>query len=87
MKRGLWCIILGGLLGVAQVVFATEITEMRLAEGSPGSVRFVAELTQENNPKVSRLENPARLVIDFPDASFSQKAKSQLFSPTGFVGG
>ena len=87
MKKGFWGILFCGLLFWACGVFATEIAEMRLAEGAPGSVRFVAELTAENNPKVSRLENPARLVIDFPDVSFSQKAKSQSFGKVGFVGG
>ena len=87
MKQGFWGVLFCGLLFWASGVLATEIAEMRLAEGAPGSVRFVAELTAENNPKVSRLENPARLVIDFPDVTFSPKAKSQQFGKTGFVGG
>jgi len=61
--------------------------EMRLAVGSPGTVRFVAEVSSESNPKVSRLENPPRLVIDFPGVNFSQKAREQKFGKTGFVGG
>ena len=87
MRSGFWTTLFFGLFILTCQAFATEIAEMRLAEGAPGSVRFVAELTEENNPKVSRLENPARLVIDFPEASFSQKAKDQRFAQTGFVGG
>jgi len=87
MKSGFWSVLLCGLFLFIGQAFATEIAEMRLAEGTPGSVRFVAELTDENSPKVSRLEGPARLVIDFPEASFSQKAKNQRFGKTGFVGG
>ena len=66
---------------------ATEITQMRLAAGAPDSVRFVAELSTETNPKVSRLENPPRLVVDFPNTSFSGAAKNQKFVQTGFIGG
>jgi len=87
MKLKDWFLVFLGLFLLVSRAFATEIAEMRLAEGTPGSVRFVAELTAENNPKVSRLENPARLVIDFPEASFSSKAKAQQFGKTGFVGG
>ena len=87
MKWSFWGILFCGLFMLAKGAFAIEIAEMRLAEGAPGAVRFVAELTEENNPKVSRLENPARLVIDFPEATFSQKAKAQQFGKTGFVGG
>ncbi|MBR6412288.1 MAG: N-acetylmuramoyl-L-alanine amidase [Alphaproteobacteria bacterium] len=87
MKWGFWGILFCGIFMLIGKAFAIEIAEMRLAEGAPGSVRFVAELTEENNPKVSRLENPARLVIDFPEATFSKKAKAQQFGKTGFVGG
>ena len=67
--------------------YATDIVEMRLAVGAPGTVRFVAEVSSESNPKVSRLESPPRLVIDFPGVTFSPKARAQKFGKTGFVGG
>jgi len=87
MKR--WFILLIGLLCffVGTACGAVEITGMRLAEKSPGTVRFVADLSDESSPKISRLENPARLVIDFPQTSFSNAAKQQKLGKTGFVGG
>lgn len=87
MKR--WVFVVGLLLCLMQSItaFATEITEMRLASQAANTIRFVAELSAECNPKVSRLENPARLVIDFPDTSFSAYARQQKLGSVGFVGG
>lgn len=67
--------------------FSAVIEELRLAQGAADSVRFVAELSDENNPTVSRLEKPARLVIDFPKTTFSDKVKKQNFDKVGFIGG
>ena len=87
MKRLFLSVFLCLFLFVSKSVFATEIIEMRLASSSPDTVRFVAELSAESNPKVSRLENPPRLVIDFPKVNFSISARKQQFGKTGFVGG
>ncbi|MBQ7413696.1 MAG: N-acetylmuramoyl-L-alanine amidase [Alphaproteobacteria bacterium] len=87
MKHGWIAIGLFLMLLITGRAEAVEIMQMRLAAGTPDSVRFVAELSAEAAPKVSRLESPPRLVIDFPDTSFSQTAKEQKFGPTGFVGG
>ena len=66
---------------------ALDILGMRLAANAPHTVRFVADLSAEANPKVSRLEKPPRLVIDFPGASFSKAVKAQKLAGTSFVGG
>ena len=87
MKHWLILLILSLCLTVSPVCSAVEITGMRLAEKSAGTVRFVADLSDESSPKISRLENPARLVIDFPQTSFSSAAKQQKLGKTGFVGG
>jgi len=87
MNRWAWLICFTLAFFCIGKACATDIVEMRLAVGSPDSVRFVAEVSDESNPKVSRLEAPPRLVIDFPGVTFSPKARGQKFGKTGFVGG
>ena len=79
MKR---LIFLFGLIICLSLNFSANaaiIEDLRLAQGSADSVRFVAELSAENSPTVSRLEKPARLVIDFPETTFSSKVQKQNF--------
>ena len=66
---------------------AAEIVDIRLASSGPESVRFVAELSAEASPKVSRLDNPARLVIDFPKTDFLKAVRQRKIGSVGFVGG
>ena len=87
MKHWLFCVWLFLFLSVVPKGWATDIVEMRLATGAPDAVRFVAELSDQSNPKVSRLEDPPRLVVDFPGVRFSPSAQRQKFGKTGFVGG
>lgn len=87
MKMGLRILLFALLTLLSQPTWALDILNLRLGAATPHSVRFVAELSAESNPKVYRLENPPRLVIDFPQTTFSAKAKSQQFEKTGFVGG
>lgn len=87
MKRliFLWATVLFLLINFP--VCSAVIEELRLAQGTPDTIRFVAELSAENSPTVSRLEKPARLVIDFPKTTFSDKVKKQTFGKVGFIGG
>ena len=51
---------------------ATDITTMRLAASTPDAVRFVAELSDESSPKVSRLENPRDWLLIFHKRDFQK---------------
>ena len=65
-------------------VGAQTIEGMRMSSTPTQGVRFVADLDQKTDVKVFRLDNPARLVMDFSDTHFGQK---KALIPTGFIKG
>ena len=87
MKRLIFLLGMIICLGLNFPTYSAVIEELRLAQGTSDTVRFVAELSAENSPTVSRLEKPARLVIDFPKTTFSSDVLKQNFKKVGFVGG
>ena len=87
MKWLSFVLIVVGCLVWGTRATATEITDIRLASSTPETIRFVAELSGEASPKVSRLDNPARLVIDFPKTEFAKEVRQRKIGTVGFVGG
>ena len=63
---------------------AQTIEGIRMAQTPNEGVRFVADLDKKAEVKVFRLENPARLVMDFSGTRFGQK---NTISTAGFIKG
>jgi len=65
-------------------VSAQTIEGIRMSQTPAEGVRFVADLDKKAEVKVFRLENPARLVMDFSGTRFGQK---NTISTAGFIKG
>lgn len=69
----------------ATSVLAQQIQDLRLSASDDQNVRFVVDLSDKTEIKLSHLTKPPRLVIDIENASFSQTALTKHFDNTGFI--
>jgi len=76
----LFFMLFGSMPAVAQ-----QIQDLRLSASDNQNVRFVVDLSDRAEIKLLRLNNPARLVIDVENASFSAVAKNKQFETKGFL--
>ena len=65
-------------------LYAGEIKAIRTSAFQKEKVRLVLDLTAKTEAKVFRLQNPSRLVIDFPDTKFSS---AEIPAPISFITG
>lgn len=63
----------------------TPIHDVRLAQYQTDVVRLVAETTEQPDFNVFKLNNPPRLVVDFPNAEFTQTATQKQGLSAAFV--
>lgn len=73
------------LMFMAAPVWAQQIQDLRLSANDAQNVRFVVDLSDRAEIKLSRLVNPPRLVIDVENAPFTTVAKNKKFEKTGFI--
>jgi len=66
-------------------VFAQKIQDLRLSVNDAQNVRFVVDLTDQAEIKLSRLSNPPRMVIDVENAPFEPGVREKRFLNTGFI--
>ena len=64
---------------------AQQIQDLRLSVNDAQNVRFVVDISDRAEIKLSRLTNPPRLVVDVENAPFSQIALNKKFENTGFI--
>ena len=65
--------------------FAQKIQDLRLSVNDTQNVRFVVDVSDQTAIKLSRLSNPARMVIDVENAAFETGVSEKRFSNTGFI--
>ena len=65
--------------------FAQKIQDMRLSSKDAENMRFVVDVNDQAQIQLSRLENPARLVIDVKNASFENGVQQKAFDKMGFI--
>ena len=63
----------------------TPIHDVRLAQNQTDVVRLVAETEKQPEFNVFKLNNPPRLVIDFPDAEFTKTVNQKQGLSAAFV--
>ena len=83
LKRFVCWLFLAFLTAVP--AFAQQIQDLRLSASDNQNVRFVVDLSDRAEIKLSRLNNPPRLVIDVENAPFSATAKAKQFEKKGFL--
>ena len=64
---------------------ATPIHDVRLAQYQTDVVRLVAETAEQPDFNVFKLSNPPRLVVDFPNAEFTQTATQKQGLSAAFI--
>ncbi len=64
---------------------AQQIQDLRLSVNDPQNVRFVVDISDRAEIKLSRLSNPPRLVVDVENTPFSETALNKKFENTGFI--
>ena len=67
------------------MAFAQTVQDIRLAPTPTDGVRLVAELDQQADVSLLRLNNPSRLVIDFKGADFDTTLLQKKFQTVGFI--
>ena len=65
--------------------FAQKIQDLRLSVNDDNTVRFVVDLSDQAEIKLSRLSNPPRMVIDVENAPFEPGVREKRFTKTGFI--
>lgn len=70
---------------ISTISMAQTVQDIRLAGTPTDGVRFVAELDQETDVSLMRLNNPPRLVIDFKDSNFDAQVLQKKWPTVGFV--
>ncbi len=66
-------------------VFAQKIQDLRLSVNDAQNIRFVVDLNDQAEIKLSRLANPPRMVIDVENAPFEPGVREKRFLNTGFI--
>ena len=66
-------------------VFAQKIQDLRLSASNNQTMRFVVDLSDQAEIKLSRLASPPRLVIDVQNATFDPTVLAKQFSKIGFI--
>ena len=64
---------------------AQQIQDLRLSVNDAQNVRFVVDISDRAEIKLSRLTNPPRLVVDVENAPFSEVVLNKKFENTGFI--
>ncbi len=70
---------------ISSLSFAQTVQDIRLASTPTDGVRFVAELDQQADVSLLKLNNPPRLVIDFKKANFDYQVLQKKWPTVGFV--
>ncbi len=69
----------------ASTAIAQKVQDLRLSSNDAQSVRFVVDLSDKADIKLSRLSHPPRLVIDVENALFEAGVQEKKFVKTGFI--
>ncbi|MBQ3695474.1 MAG: N-acetylmuramoyl-L-alanine amidase [Alphaproteobacteria bacterium] len=70
---------------MATSAVAQKIQDLRLSANDAQNVRFVVDLSDQAEIKLSRLSNPPRMVIDVENAPFEPGVREKRFLTTGFI--
>ena len=71
----------------SSVICGATLSDIRLGSPQTGITRVVIDVSPKVQPTVFQLTNPNRLVLDFPDSAFTQKAKQKKLPALGLVNG
>ena len=83
LKRLLYLLIL--LCAGCHCVSAQVIQDLRLAANDAQNVRFVVDLSEQTEIRLSHLTTPPRLVIDVQKAAFAPGVATKQFDKKGFI--
>ncbi|SFR59081.1 N-acetylmuramoyl-L-alanine amidase [Thiomicrospira sp. ALE5] len=78
-------LLTGFLLMTSQVVIAAELNSVRLGQ-TPDQTRVVFEMANTDVYRVMHLDNPPRIVIDFPNAKSNISFRNQRFQDVRLSG-
>lgn len=73
------------LIFMAPPAVSQQIQDLRLSISDAQNMRFVVDLSDRAEIKLSHLTTPPRLVIDVENASFSKTVQNKRFEKTGFI--
>ena len=71
----------------ATSAMSQQIQDLRLSSSDNQNVRFVVDLSDRTEIKLSHLTAPPRMVIDIENAPFAENIQSKKFDNTGFLAG